>query len=89
MKAQKNVNTMKAMEKSPRMEYIREKHRMIYQQYLDLMKKENEENSLRARHIGKFYYAQQIADKMSPEMGPLTPHFILRIINNNLKTASK
>ena len=38
-------------EPQTRQEFIRNKHREIYRKYLELLKKEKSENSLRAEHI--------------------------------------
>ena len=55
-------------EPQTRQEFIRNKHREIYRKYLELLKKEKSENSLRAEHIGKLYYARIIARDMIPPM---------------------
>lgn len=69
-------------EPQTRQEFIRNKHREIYRKYLELLKKEKSENSLRAEHIGKLYYARIIARNIIP---PMTPKYILKIINNCLR----
>ena len=65
-----------------RMELTRCKYREIYHRYLDLLKRENEENPLRAKHISKMYYARVIAKEMIPTMDPF---YVIRIINNQLR----
>lgn len=69
-------------EPQTRQEFIRDKHREIYRKYLELLKKEKSENSLRAEHIGKLYYARIIAREMIP---PMAPKYIQKIINNSLR----
>lgn len=63
-------------------EYTREKHAAIFRMYLELLKKEREENALRAEHIGKIYYARVIADSQHPAMDPC---YVMRIINKELR----
>lgn len=63
-------------------ELTRDKYREIYRRYSDLLKKESEENPLRAKHIGKLYYARVIAEGMTPTMDPF---YVLRIINDQLR----
>lgn len=83
MEAQINANKMKTPNTSlTQRDVIRDKHREIFQKYATLLKKEAEENSLRAKHIGKLYYARVIAGSMSPAMDPF---YVLRIINNQLR----
>lgn len=69
-------------EPQTRQEFIRNKHRDIYRKYLELLKKEKSENSLRAEHIGKLYYARIIARDMIP---PMAPKYIQKIINSCLR----
>ena len=69
-----------------RRDFIRAKHRAICQQYIDLVKKETEENQLRAKHIGKVYYAQVIAQSMNPTMNW---EYVLKIINQEIHNHDK
>lgn len=67
-------------------DFIRDKHREIYRKYTDLLRTESEENPLRAKHIGKLYYARVIADGMTPAMDA---NYVLRIINNQMRKSDR
>ncbi|MEG1622803.1 MAG: hypothetical protein RR330_05465 [Alistipes sp.] len=61
---------------------IRDKHMAIYHRYNELIKKEMIENPLRAQYIGKSYYIAILS--RDPMIG-MTPDYIQRIINYNIK----
>ena len=57
-------------------------HDKIYQRYLELMKQEQETNSLRAQFLGVSYYALAISNE---PWCPIQHIYVCRIINRYIK----